>query len=92
YGDAFPGGYREDFAARTAAVDIERMESISGTDELGISFYRPLVETEGGVRLKLFSRGKPIPPSDALPLIENMGLKVIGERPYEIRARDTDPL
>ncbi len=92
YGDAFPGGYREDFAARTAAIDIERMESIRDTDELGISFYRPLVETEGGVRLKLFSSGKPIPPSDALPMIENMGLKVVGERPYEIRRRDGSPV
>ncbi|MFQ5761164.1 MAG: NAD-glutamate dehydrogenase domain-containing protein, partial [Acidiferrobacterales bacterium] len=92
YSDAFPGGYREDFAARTAAIDIERMESIRDTDELGISFYRPLVETEGGVRLKLFSSGKPISPSDALPMIENMGLKVVGERPYEIRRRDGSPV
>ncbi|MFQ5994668.1 MAG: NAD-glutamate dehydrogenase [Acidiferrobacterales bacterium] len=91
YADAFPVAYREDFAARTAAIDIERMEAIRGTEELGIWFYRPLVETEGGVRMKLFSSGKPISPSDALPLIENMGLKVVAERPYNIRPKDSDP-
>jgi glutamate dehydrogenase len=88
YSDAFPGGYREDFPARTAAIDIERLEFVRKSNELGIAFYRPLAETEGGVRMKLFSPGNPIPPSEALPVIENMGLKVNAERPYEIQLRD----
>jgi glutamate dehydrogenase len=88
YGDAFPGGYREDFPARTAAFDIEHMEFARKADELGIAFYRPPIEAEGGVRMKLFSHGKPIPPSDALPVVEHMGLKVHAERPYKIRVRD----
>ncbi len=92
YSDAFPGGYREDFEAGTAAIDVEHMESVRGTDNLGISFYRPIVETEGGMRMKLFSSGQAIPPSDALPVIENMGLKVIAEHPYEIRPHDGEPL
>ncbi len=87
YGDGFPVAYRADFAARTGAIDIERIEAAQRTGEVGISFYRPLVETGGGVRLKLYSSGKPIPPSDALPLIENMDLKVIEERPYEVSPR-----
>ncbi len=92
YGDAFPVGYREDFAARTAAIDVERIEAAQTTSEIGISFYRPLVETGGGVRLKLYSSGKPIPPSDALPLIENMDLRVMAERPYEVRSREGAPV
>ena len=88
YGDAFPGGYREDFPARTAAFDIEHMEFARKTNRLAIAFYRPLVEAEGGVRMKLFSHGKPIPPSDALPLVEHMGLKVNAEHPYKISSRD----
>ena len=83
YADAFSGAYREDFSARTGAFDVQLMERTVGSDGLEISFYRPLVETEGGVRLKLFSSGKAVPPSDALPIIENMGLKVVGERPYK---------
>jgi glutamate dehydrogenase len=90
YSDAFPGGYREDFPARTGAVDIGHMEFARKTDELGIAFYRPLVEAESGVRMKLFSHGRPIAPSDALPLVEHMGLKVNAERPYKIRLRDGD--
>ncbi len=88
YGEAFAVGYQADFAARTGALDIERIEATQRSGEVGISFYRPLVETGGGVRLKLYSSGKPIPPSDALPLIENMDLKVIEERPYEIGPRE----
>ncbi len=92
YSDAFPGGYVEDFPARKAAFHIEKMEAIRGTDDISLNFYRPTTEPEGIVRLKLFSSGKPIPPSDALPLIENMGLKVVRERPYEIEPANADPI
>ncbi len=92
YGDAFPVSYRADFAARTAAFDIDRIESSRTTGELGINFYQPLVETQGGVRLKLFAAGEPISPSDALPMIENMGLKVMGELPYDVRPLEGPPI
>ncbi|NIW04256.1 MAG: NAD-glutamate dehydrogenase [Gammaproteobacteria bacterium] len=92
YGDAFPVSYMHDFWARSAAFDTDRVEHTRESGRLGITFYRPLVETQGGVRLKLFAAGRPVSPSDALPVIENMGLKVVGERPYEIHPRDSDPV
>ena len=36
------------------------------------------------VQFKLFRRVRPIPISDVLPTIENLGLKLISERPYEV--------
>jgi glutamate dehydrogenase len=84
YRNAFPAGYREDFLPRTAVFDIEHMEVLTEAGGLGMSFYRPLEETEGVLYLKLFRVQHQIPLSDVLPMLENMGLKVIAERPYEI--------
>ncbi len=92
YTDAFPVSYRDDFPARTAAFDIDRVEQTSETGDVNVVFYRPLSETEGGVRLKLFAPKDPVSPSDTLPMIENMGLKVIGEKPYDVRPRDGAPV
>ena len=86
--DAFPASYRDDFSARTAVYDLQHIGELDEGAPLSLSLYR-LVEEEGsGVNLKLFHRDKPIPLSDVLPMMENLGLRVIGERPYEIEASD----
>lgn len=87
YSDAFPAGYREDFPARTAVFDIEHMETLTGLGDLGMNFYRPLEGSEGILRFKLFRLQHPISLSDVLPTLENMGLKVISERPYEVESQ-----
>ncbi|MGM0985506.1 MAG: NAD-glutamate dehydrogenase [Pseudomonadota bacterium] len=86
--DAFPASYRDDFSARTAVYDLQHISELDDGSPLALSLYR-LVEEEGsGVNLKLFHRDQPIPLSDVLPMMENLGLRVIGERPYELQARD----
>lgn len=78
--DAFPAGYQEAYSARTAVHDIEHMEALSDEIPIGMSLYRPLEQFNGFINFRLFLRAEAIPLSDALPLLENMGFKVIGER------------
>jgi len=86
--DAFPASYRDDYSARTAVYDLHHIGELDEGAPLSLSLYR-LVEEEGsGVNLKLFHRDTPIPLSDVLPMMENLGLRVIGEHPYEIGASD----
>ncbi|MGJ7460955.1 NAD-glutamate dehydrogenase [Halomonas sp. MA07-2] len=88
--DSFPASYRDDFNARMAVYDLQHIGELDEGAPLSLSLYR-LVEEEGsGVNLKLFHRDKPIPLSDVLPMMENLGLRVIGERPYEIEATDAN--
>lgn len=88
--NGFPASYRDDFSARTAVYDLQHIGELDEGAPLSLSLYR-LVEEEGsGVNLKLFHREVPIPLSDVLPMMENLGLRVIGERPYEIKATDAD--
>ena len=55
---------------------------------LGINFYKPLDETENSFRLKVYQHDTTIPLSDVLPILENLGLRAISERPYVIKFED----
>jgi glutamate dehydrogenase len=90
YGDAFPVGYREDWLARSAVVDIRRIERLAEDEQLAVSLYRPLEAPAGSLRCKLYRRGEPLTLSAVLPMFESMGLRVRDERPYEI-APDAGP-
>ena len=85
YGEAFRADYRETYSARVAVLDVEKMERI-GEDGIEMSLYRPLEAAEGRLRFKLFQVGRrPVVLSDALPMLENMGLKVEDEHPSKIK-------
>jgi glutamate dehydrogenase len=92
YGEAFPIAYREDFPARQAVLDINRIEMLDAGGDLAMSLYLPLASTSDHLAFKLVRSGKPILLSDVLPLLENMGVKVTDERPYEVRPRDREPV
>ncbi len=90
YSDAFSVSYREEYSTRTAVSDIEHMESLSADNSLVVSFYRNLEDDAKALRFKLFRYGKNIPLSDVLPMLENLGLRVLGGRPYRINMKDNE--
>jgi len=92
YVDAFPAAYREQFLARNAVYDIRHMEGLAGRGGLDMSLYRPLEAPAGQLRLKLFWSEHPLPLSDAVPMLEDMGVEVVEERPYEIRVPGRPPV
>ncbi len=92
YAEAFPWAYREDFTARQAVLDIERLERLDPTGDLGMSLYLPLVSTHDHLAFKLLRSGQPILLSDVLPLLENMGVRVSDERPYEVKPSGGTPV
>jgi len=85
YKRAFPAGYRERFAVATAVVDVEHLEEVINEGGLGMNLYRPIEATDNQVRFKIYHPEHSIPLSDVLPMLENMGLKVMDELPYAIR-------
>ncbi|HEX4930223.1 MAG TPA: hypothetical protein VFV62_05880, partial [Gaiellaceae bacterium] len=92
YAEAFPGAYREDFSARQAVHDIERIERLDPDGDLGMSLYVPLESTLDQLAFKLVRSGSPLLLSDVLPLLENMGVRVSDERPYEVKPADGSPV
>src|ERR1700691_4218634 len=84
YAQAFPAAYTEDFSGDPAALDVTFLEAAEKEPEsLHLDIYRPEPRRKDKFFLKIFRNLKAaIPISDLLPMLENMGLKVIAERPY----------
>ncbi|WP_404423105.1 NAD-glutamate dehydrogenase [Thalassospira australica] len=90
YGESFTGDYRDRFGVDTAALDIDRIEDVIKSSDLRVNLYRPIEAAENELRFKIYNPGAPVPLSDVLPMLENMGLKVITENPFKVEPRDTD--
>lgn len=84
YVDAWPAAYQEDFSARTASVDLGRLEGIASDEGLDLSLYQPLDAGRGEARLKVYRVGEPLSLSAVLPMLASMGVEVVDERPYEL--------
>ena len=85
YAGAFPFNYTERFSGPTAVFDIDRIEAAREAGELGANLYRPIESEEHELRFKIYNVGGMLSLSDVLPVLENMGLKVMSEIPFEIR-------
>ncbi len=86
-GRALPAGYIEEVSATVAADDVDHLAALKSADDLHLSLYRTH-RGEGGLRFKFYRQYDDIPLSDALPMMENMGLRVITEHPYRLVVDD----
>ncbi|OOE75847.1 NAD-glutamate dehydrogenase [Salinivibrio sp. ML290] len=89
---AFPRSYKEAMLPGSAVADIERLEGLSDDNKLDMLLYRPqeVSHQSNAISLKLFQKGEPIHLSDVMPMLENLGLRVIGESPYEVETSQGD--
>ena len=84
YGDAFTAAYREAFSPTEATRDIEILERLSETEPRAVDLYRRERDGDTRANLRLFSRGAALPLSLRVPLLENLGFRVVNERTYRI--------
>jgi len=88
YANGFPSGYRDDFQPRYAVHDIDHMENLSADNQIEMLLYQSIDDPDDIFRFKLFHLDQTIPLSDVIPMLENMGMRIIGERPYQINAAE----
>lgn len=89
YCNAFARSYKDEVLPSAAVVDIEKLELLSDENKLEMLFYRPQEEANSNiVRLSLFHKDEPIHLSDVTPMLENFGLRVVGETPYSVKTSD----
>lgn len=84
-GQGFAPGYRDDFDPRVAVLDIQHILELNGSDRLGMNLYRLIEEKDDHLKLRLYRMDSPLPLSDVLPILENLGLRVVAERAYPVR-------
>ena len=95
YGEAFSAEYRAATDPDVAVQDILEFEGMVADDRLvSISFSGDGADIDGDdvaeavgstTQLKLYLRGERLILSDFMPILENVGLRVIAVTPYEIR-------
>ena len=92
FGKAFPAAYMEDSSPRVGAYDIEKIELVKDESDLQLSLYRPRSKDAGSehkdsgiIRFKIFKKSHTIPLSNVLPMLEDMGLHIVSERPYKLK-------
>ncbi len=85
YGEAFPISYRETFSAKEAIHDINKVESVLATGQFSPDIYKCAYCLGNEIRVKIYNRNEPVTLSAILPVMENMGLQVISEIPFEIK-------
>ncbi|HEY2041495.1 MAG TPA: NAD-glutamate dehydrogenase [Jatrophihabitans sp.] len=88
YDGAFPEAYKEDFPASTAVSDLRKLETLPDLDGLTFDVYTPRADDAADRRLKIFRTGTPLSLGRTLPLLEQMGIEVLDERPYEVERTD----
>src|SRR3546814_16502766 len=72
----FPAPYRSMNDAEEAAEDILRLAALASPEARSVRVYR---SPEGAPRLKIYRLGGPVELSDAVPVLENFGFRVIEE-------------
>ncbi|WP_455481923.1 NAD-glutamate dehydrogenase [Bartonella sp. B35(2025)] len=82
----FPNSYRDLFSAENAIEDAGHILSLNDKKPLFVAFYHPNNHNKEKqkISLKLFHRYKALALSKRVPLLENMGFRVIAERTFEL--------
>jgi len=86
YKKAFPMAYAERFKADAAEHDVNHVEEVINTGNMVVDLYRHRGDEEQHqFHCKIVHGGAPVPLSEIMPRLENMGLKVLAEVPYEVQ-------
>ncbi len=88
FASIFPEAYKEDFAAVEALADLRRLERLRRDGDMDTGFYFPPHAEPGERRFKLYLAGQGVTLSKVLPVLQQMGVEVLDERPYELRRED----
>jgi len=85
YQHAIPAAYSDDFSPLMAAVDLAHIARLQEEGAVHLSLYHKPEHPPFIFRFKMFHCGEPVLLSHAMPMLENMGMQVLSERPYEIK-------
>jgi glutamate dehydrogenase len=87
YGSAFPEAYKEQISPAAAVGDIARLDSLSEDHPLAVHLYDPDDDDPRERRLTVASLHEQRL-TRVLPLLTDLGVDVLDERPYALRLAD----
>ncbi len=90
YAGAFPIAYQVAHRPEQASFDLEKVEEALRANRLAFYLYRPLGMARNRARFKIYDPGEPLPLSEMVPQLENLGFSVVAEQPYQVRPAGAD--
>ena len=84
FGKVLPAGYIEDVSPEVAAHDVIALASLKSDDSIHLNLYND--PRDQSLRFKVIHVGAPIPLSEALPMLENMGVRMLAEHVYTLES------
>ncbi|GAA1789814.1 NAD-glutamate dehydrogenase [Luedemannella flava] len=87
YRDALPETYKDEHSAHEAVQDLAKLELMDEPGQLVLHLFRRR-HNDHDVRFKVFRYGEPMLLSAVLPVLHSLGVRVVDERPYEVRRSD----
>ncbi|MDQ2699404.1 MAG: NAD-glutamate dehydrogenase, partial [Actinomycetota bacterium] len=87
YGNAFPEAYKENVTPAEAVKDVALLERLEAGDEFAVHLYDPEQSQPGKRYLTLVSPAE-YPLTRVLPVLTDLGVDVVDERPYRVTLGD----
>jgi len=87
WANAFPVNYRNNASPEEAAADIRRLAGLGDADARAVRLF-PVVRGED-LHFKIYRLSQALALSDAVPVLENFGFRVIGELPTRVEGDET---
>ena len=84
YGKTFSASYRAQYSATEAASDVIHLSELGDEAARAVDLYRRDDDAPNQLRLKIYRLGQIIALSDAVPVLENFGFRVIEEFPFDL--------
>ena len=88
YGEAFPAGYTAVVAPRMAVADVLLVERMRAGGDVLVHVQVPLDVGNGHARLKVFVANSQIDLADLLPMLANLGVRVLDETATQVQLSD----
>lgn len=86
---AFGPDYEHRYAPAEVIHDIETLETVIQSGEIGMNLFRLDGSPGHKLRFKIYRKDNPIPLSDVLPIFEDLGFRVIDEGgPHRVQLDD----
>ena len=85
YRYAFPGAYQDRYSPRQAVHDLDLIGDLSRINDIRLCLYQAPGAPREELRLKLFHPKKSLELSNIIPLLENLGSRVLVEHPFHLQ-------
>ncbi|MEO1747615.1 MAG: NAD-glutamate dehydrogenase domain-containing protein, partial [Pseudomonadota bacterium] len=86
----YPETYRDAVSEDQAVLDLNFLNSISADRPMDVDFHRRGITDNKKAALRIYHHDTPVALSERVPILENMGFKVISEQTFKVGRSTAD--